>query len=328
MAVIKDKSNMRGIILDFPKQFGIGLEAANDIKVRGKFDAVLICGMGGSALPADILQIWLAAYKIGLPVFIHRNYGIPEMADRNHLVVCISYSGNTEETLDAFEEARKRKMKVAAITSGGKLAQLCQQHGMPVVMVPAGIPPRMSMGFLLAALMKLLVNCGIIDNGLDNIAALEKSLKPQALEIEGQNLAKKIKSKAPIIYASDRLQSLARIWKIKFNENSKMHSFYNYFPELNHNEINSFVSPAKFHWLILEDKTDLPQNQKRIEMTADLLRTRGFPVDIIEIKGKDILYKVFDNLLLADWTSYYLALGLDYDPTPVEIVEEFKSKLK
>ncbi|MBI2042217.1 MAG: bifunctional phosphoglucose/phosphomannose isomerase [Candidatus Nealsonbacteria bacterium] len=328
MAIKDDSLTMRQIILGSPKYFRPGLKATGKIKIRGKFDGVLICAMGGSALPADIFQIWLEAYKIGLPLYIHRNYGIPEMTDKNHLVVCISYSGNTEETLSAFEEARAKKLKVAAITSGGKLAQLCEQYGLPAIIIPSDYPPRMATGFLLSALMKLLVNCGIIDNGLENIAALEKSLKPRTLEIQGKNLAKKIKGKLPVVYASERLRNLARIWKIKFNENSKIHSFYNYFPELNHNEINSYVAPANLHLLILKDETDSPQIQKRMDLTKEILEKRGFPVDIIKIRGKDILYKVFDNLLLSDWASYYLALELGHDSIPVKIVEELKKKMR
>jgi glucose/mannose-6-phosphate isomerase len=323
-----DKSNMRKMILDFPKQFKAGIKAAGKITARGKFDEVLVCGMGGSALASDILKIWLAEYKIGLPLYTHRNYGIPHYADKDFLVVCSSYSGNTEETLSAFKEAKKRNLKVAAITSGGELARLCQKDGTPLVLIEKGLPPRMTLGLQLGALMKLLFNCGIIGNGLESISGLEKTLNAKALEAQGKKLAKKIKGSIPVVYSSDRLQALARIWKIKFNENSKIPSFFNSFPELNHNEIVGYTNPSNLHAIVLRDRADHPRNQKRIKITAELLRKKGFPVDIIEIKGKNILNKVFDNLLLADWASYYLALELGNDPTPVGIVEDLKRKMK
>jgi glucose/mannose-6-phosphate isomerase len=324
----EDKSNTRKMILDFPGQFRIGVNAAEGIKAQGIFDEVVVCGMGGSALPADIFNIWLKAYKIGLPFYVHRNYGVPSQADRSHLVVCASYSGNTEETLSAFDEAVKKKLKIAVITSGGKLAQRAKKEGIPLVLIPSGLPPRMSLGLQLGALMKLLVNCGIISNGLKNLLELEKALSPKALETQGKKLAKRIKGKTPVIYSSDRLQALAKIWKIKFNENSKIPAFFNFFPELNHNEMVGYTDSSGLHVIILKDPADHPRNQKRIKLTAELLKRKGVPVDIIEIKGQDVLYKVFDNLLLADWASYYLALELGRDPAPVKIVEDFKKRMK
>ncbi len=324
----KDKLNMRKMILDSPGQFKVGVNAAEGIKVQGRFDEVVVCGMGGSALPADILNVWLKAYKIGLPFYVHRNYGIPNQADRSHLVICASYSGNTEETLSAFDEAVKKKLKVAAITSGGKLAQKAKKEDAPLILIPSGLPPRMSLGLQLGVLMKLLVNCGIISNGLENLLQLGKTLNPKALEAQGKKLAKRIKGKIPVIYSSDRLQALAKIWKIKFNENSKIPSFFNFFPELNHNEMVGYTGSSGLHVIILKDPADHPRNQKRIKLTAELLKKRGVPVDIIEIKGQDVLYEAFDNLLLADWASYYLALELGHDPSPVKIVEDFKKRMK
>lgn len=324
-----DRSNMRQMILDFPKQFRVGLEAAKNVKVPGKFDAVLICGMGGSALPGDILAMWLQAYKIGLPLCIHRNYGLPYQVDERHLIICISYSGNTEETLSSFEEAWRKKIPLVAISSGGRLAELCQKHKIPFAKIPTGSQPRMALGFQFAALMKILVNCGIIKNGLENISSLEKDLKPQKIKDQGKKLSKKIKGKIPVIYASDRLKSLARIWKIKFNENSKIPAFYNYFPELNHNEITGFENhQEQFSIVILRDRADYPRILRRMELTAQILRKKGLRIDIVDLKGKDILYKIFSNILLADWASYYLALEYGVDPTPVKIIEEFKKKLK
>ena len=236
-----DKSNMRQKIIDFPKQFRIGLDSAKNTKVQGRFDGVLVCGMGGSALPAYILKIWLKAYKIELPLLIHKNYGLPYSADQTYLTVLISYSGNTEETLSAFQEAKNKGFKMSCITSDGKLLQLCKKHKVPVALIPKGYQPRMALGFQFAALIKILANCGIIKNNLKDISVLETILKPRFLELKGKKLAKKLKDKIPIIYASERLKNLAYVWKIKLNENSKIPAFCNYFPELNHNEMVGFA---------------------------------------------------------------------------------------
>lgn len=324
-----DKSNMRKAILDFPKQFQIGMKAAQGVKAEGRFDALTICGMGGSALPADILTIWLNAQKIALPVYINRNYGLPFQTDKNHLIVCISYSGNTEETLSCFEEARQKKLKIVTVGSGGKLAELAKKYGIASVTVPAGLEPRIALGLQFAVLMQILTNCQIIEGDLKSVSALEKLLQPQNLENEGKTLAKKIKGKIPVIYASDKFKFLAKIWKIQFNENSKTPAFSNYFPELNHNEHNQFAGDKnnQLSIIILRDAEDHPRILKRMELLAQMLRKMKVSIDIIDIKGKDVLDKTFSSILLGDWTSYYLALLNKVDPTPVKIIEEFKKKL-
>lgn len=183
----------------------------------------------------------------------------------------------------------------------------------------------MALGFQFAALMKILANAGIIRNELKNISALEKKLKPKNLENHGRKIAKKLVSKIPLIYSSGRLVPLTRIWKIKFNENTKIPAFNNYLPELNHTEMASFTKVKNnFHVIVLRDPADYSRVKKRMELLAKILKVRKVPVQFINIQGKDILYKIFNNLLLADWISYYLALIYKTDPTPLKIVEEFK----
>ncbi len=323
-----DKSNMRQTILDFPKQFQLGLEIAKNVKTSGKFDGIVIASMGGSALPADILNIWMNKYKSKLPLYIHHDYGLPDYINNKHLVICISYSGNTEETLSAFEQARKKKLKIIAITSGGKLVELCKKYRIPYAKIPAGFQPRMALGFQFAALIKVLVKSGLIRDNLKDLSGLEKILKPNSFEIQGQKLAKKLKGRIPVIYSSNRLNSLSRIWKINLNENSKIPAFNNCFPELNHNEIIGFTNPQKkFHLILLQDPTDHPRILKRMKLTTNLIKKKVAGIDIINIKGKDILSKIFSNILLANWTSYWLALEHKIDPTPIKMIEEFKKKL-
>ncbi len=324
-----DKSNMRQIILDFPKQFRVGLEAAENIGLKSNFNKVIICGMGGSALPADILKTWLEEEKVGLSLTVHRDYNLPYWVNQKTLVVCISYSGNTEETLSAFKEAQKKNLKIVAITSGGKLSKLCQLYKVPFAKIPSGFPPRMALGFQFAALAKILVNSELLKNNLNNILALEKTLKPALLEEKGKKLAKKLKDKIPLIYASRKFKTLAWIWKIKFNENSKIPAFANYFPEISHNELVGFTKTSRFSFfvIILREPIDHSRILKRMKLFAEILKPRKIQVQFLEISGKDKLTKIFKNILLSDWVSYYLALKCQIDPTPVELTEEFKRKL-
>lgn len=319
---------MREIILNSPKQFEQGVERAKDVKVEGKFSNIVICGMGGSALPGNILTTYLPSLE--LPVYQHRTYGLPPQTTARSLVVAISYSGNTEETISAYQKAIERGFKVAAIATGGKLKEIADQNNLPIALIPKGaVQPRFSLGYQSAALLKILANSGVIEDKTQEILEAANSLRPIELEEKGKGLAKKLVNKIPIVYGSSRLRSLARIWKIKFNENSKIMAFWNYFPELNHNEMVGLANlKGKFHFLILKDTDDHPRVKKRMELFADLAREKGAGVDFIEIEGKNILEKMFGNLILGDWVTYYLALEYNEDPTPVKIVEEFKKRLK
>lgn len=327
-----DKLNMKKLILEFPRQFRAGLESANDIKIQGNFNSVLICGMGGSALPGDILDMWQESYQIGLPLLVNRNYHLPAVS-QNCLVVCISYSGNTEETINSYKEARKKGLKIAAITTGGKLGKLCKRDKTPVAIVPSGVPPRLALGYQFSALMKILSNAGVIQDESRQILSLEKRIKMEEKEKQGIELAKELKGKIPIIYASSEQRTLARIWKIDFNENSKLLAFYNFFPELCHNETNGFwkiakqISKQKVQIIILRDKKSYKRILKQMQIVKKLIEMEGVSVKFIDISGKNILEKIFSSLALAFWASYHLALLYKIDPNSIEITKEFKTEL-
>ncbi|MDD4989732.1 MAG: bifunctional phosphoglucose/phosphomannose isomerase [Candidatus Pacebacteria bacterium] len=322
---------MKEIILSFPKQFEIGIKAAESIKIGGDFDNIVICGVGGSALPGSLL---LDMANISTPVFIHRDYGLPKIASEKSLIICISFSGNTEETISAYQEAVAKNYKVIAICTAGKLKEIAEQNNLPVAVVPNDcLQPRFGTGCLVSALIKILDNCKITNNLSQEVLGTAEDLNPESFETQGKALAEKLINKIPVIYSSKQYKSIARIWKIKFNENSKIMAFWNYFPELNHNEmvgltnIKSQISNCKYHFIILRDKDDHPRILKRMELTADLIKEAGAEVDFMEMTGATKLEKIFNALLFGDWASYYLALAYMQDPTPVYIVENFKKRL-
>ncbi|MCJ7829697.1 SIS domain-containing protein, partial [Patescibacteria group bacterium] len=138
---------MRETILNFPKQFKEGIERAKDIRTKGRFENIIICGMGGSALPANLLVTCLNNLK--LPFYIHRNYNLPPQATKESLIMCISFSGNTKEPISAFKEAQERKFKIAVITTGGELAKLAQKYNTPLVSLPSvKVQPQWAIGYL------------------------------------------------------------------------------------------------------------------------------------------------------------------------------------
>ncbi len=330
---------MKETIINFPKQFQEGINVAKDIKLNGPFLNITICGVGGSALPGTLLLDMNV--EIPVPLYIHRDYNLPKTANENSLVLAISYSGNTEETISAYEEAIKNGYKVIAIATGGKLQELAEQNNLPIVLIPkTGIQPRCATGYLVAAVLKVLSNCGIIEDQTKNLLVMAENLNPEGFEAPGKELAEKLIGKTPVVYSSNQYKSIARIWKIKFNENSKIMAFWNYFPELNHNEMVGYtIQKSKiknqndnskfksFHIIILQDQNDHPRILKRMSLTADLIKEAGAEVDFVKIEGQTKLEKIFNTLLLGDWVTYYLALAYNQDPEPVAIVEDFKRRM-
>ncbi len=311
-----DKSNMRKVILNFPNQLKEGSLLAEKVKLKGKFNKIVICGMGGSSLAGDILKDW----KKEIPVQINRDYDPPENLDKKSLIVCISYSGNTEETISCFEKVKN--LNVVSITSGGKLEKLSKENNIPFVKIPSGIQPRSATGYIFSSLVKVLENSKVIKE-IEEISYQEK-------EKEGKEIAEKIGNKIPLIYSSNRFKSIAKIWKIKFNENSKIPSFYNYFPELNHNEMVGFTDTEKsniFHTIIIRDEKDSEKVLKRMNLFSQILKKKNLEVSFVNIEKGNFLSKIFSSLTLGDWASYYLALKNNQDPTPVEIIENFKKGL-
>lgn len=311
---------------DFAKQFDFDPEIKNADKLK-KFSKFVVVGMGGSRLSADVLKSW----KPELDLIIHYDYGLPALSKeelRHRLIILNSYSGNTEEVLDAFSEGFKHGFSMAVVSVGGKLLELAKKHGAPYIQMPdTGIQPRSALGFNSRALLKLMGE----EKALAETGKLAESLKPEDYESAGKKLAKKLKDKIPVVYSSARYAGIAYNWKAKFNETGKIPAFLNVFSELNHNEMTGFdVAPAtkhlseKFHFVFLKDQNDHPKIIKRMEITKKLYEDRGLRVEIVELKGESAWHKIFGPLLLADWTSYHLALMYGVEPEQVPLVEEFK----
>lgn len=332
-----DKENLRQVIIDSPGQIESGLDLAKDINIKGDFNSLMVSGMGGSALPANILRIYLNDLYAKNPeknhrfgIFQNRSYSLPPEAYDNCLNFFSSYSGNTEETVASLEEALKSDLPSVGFASGGKVQEQCEKNSVPCVLLPGGIQPRYALGYSFAAMFRALSNAGMVEDKSEELITLSEKLDKTVLELEakGKELAGKLVGKTPIIYASAKFKALAMIWKIKINENAKTPAFYNFYPELNHNEMVGYTLPqGKFHVMTLLDKNDHPQNIKRMRITAELLQEKGIETTVIEMENDNVFNTIFSTLLLGDWTAYYLALAYNQDPTPVAMVEELKKKL-
>lgn len=318
---------MLDAIKNFPSQFSFEPEIthAEKLKQAGSF---VVLGMGGSHLAADLLKIRDSSSNI----YVHSDYGLPRLPEailKNCLIIASSYSGNTEETLDGFEAAMERGLALVAVSVGGKLLELCEKKSIPYIRLPdTGIQPRTALGFSIRALLKIMAE----DQALAETGLLAKNLDVGLAEAAGKELAAKLKDSVPIIYASAVNGALAYNWKIKLNETSKIPAFANVLPELNHNEMTGFdargntrILSGGFHFVFLRDATDHPRIIKRMEVLEKLYRDRGFRIETTDMDERQgVFHKIFSNLMLADWTSYFLARSYGVEAEAVPMVEEFK----
>ncbi|MFA4946286.1 MAG: bifunctional phosphoglucose/phosphomannose isomerase [Candidatus Micrarchaeia archaeon] len=308
--------SMRAALNGFPKQFAKGLELAEGVPA-GEASSCALLGMGGSAITGDLLNSWLP--ELGMRVV--RDYSAPGLNSETLTFAC-SYSGNTEETLSAFEEAFAAGAQLVVFASGGKLAERAEEEGLPLVLVPSGLQPRCAIGYFFAGIARVLSEAGFVpEAALDELSAL----RIEADETAAKKRALTLKGKIPLFYSSERWLSVARACKIKFNENAKTPSFYAPFPEFNHNEMNGFEnSPARFTAFLFEDAGE-EKIVKRMEATKKILDGKLGFVDF-PLEGTD-LEKIFSTLYYFDWVSFHLALAYKVDPEAVPVVEKFKKLL-
>lgn len=321
---------MEKIILDFPKQFIYKPVIKNPKKYK-KAKKFIVLGMGGSHLAAGLIKNCESNAKI----IVHKNYGLPKLTDKelkDYLIIANSYSGNTEEVLDGLKKALQKKLNVLVIATGGKLISLAKKNNLAYIQMPDfKIPPRSALGFSCRALLKAMGQT----QAYEAIGLLARQLKPKTQQNKGQKLTKLLNNKIPVIYASAKNCCLAYNWKIKLNETGKIPAFCNALPELNHNEMNGFDTTDKtkaltnkFSFIFLEDDQDDKRIQKRMRILAQLYKQKKLPVWPIKLSGQNHWQKIFNNLILADWVSYYLAKYYGRDPEPVPMVEQFKKLMK
>src|SRR3989338_1460317 len=328
MAIISpmptDNSNMIKVLEDFPHQCKTALELTKGMAVSGKVDKIVVAGMGGSAVGGDLLKTYMHDSKI--PVFVVRDYNIPNFVDENTLFFAVSYSGSTEETLSAYEEAAKKKAKIVAVTSGGQLADKAKK----IIKIPSGLQPRAALGYLFFPVLGVLANSGIADvKGKEIEEVLGILSKTDDFKAVGERIARKIGLRTPLVYASELLCPVAYRWKTQFNENSKVAAFHHSFSEMNHNEIAGYqnVNKNEFIAILIRDANDNERIKKRMDITKEIISTR---IDVEEVftRGEYLLSRIFSGIYYGDFASYYLALANRVDPTPVTVIENLKKKLK
>jgi glucose/mannose-6-phosphate isomerase len=340
-----DPGNMYNHIFDFPEQMAraqnIGISWNIDPNFFLDIKNIVLIGMGGSAIGGDLARSYLSS-KLEIPFYVCRHYKLPEFVDDETLIIASSYSGNTEETLSALDDALDRKAMLAAITTGGMMADVCKLNAIPMATLPAGMQPRAALGFSFVPLLVLLEKVKLISGVTGDITATIERLKVFRQEyIEdsavksnpAKKLAEQLRGKIVVIYSGPTLTDAVAVrWKGQICENAKTLAFANQFAEFNHNELVGWSDLTRQYnenlsVIILRDKDDHPQIKKRMDIVKPLIEDTGTEVIEVESRGGSELERMFSLIQFGDFVSYYLAILNKQDPTPVITIEMLKAAL-
>lgn len=331
-------NHLRGL----PQQCRLAWTEANSLPLPADYseiDKIVVLGMGGSAIGGDLARA-LASSRSRVTLVSHRDYGIPAFVDDRTLVIASSYSGTTEETLDGFQRALAVKCKKIAITTGGKLKDLADEHGIPAFVFDYRSPPRAAVGYslmpILAVLQKLAVLPDIseeVDSALSSMQAVCSRVDTHVPESDNvaKNLAACLCGRLPVIYGAGVLSPVAYRWKTQLNENGKTWAISETMPELCHNSVAGLALPDKLkekaYVLMLQAPAMHVRYQARYAIVGEVLDKSGIPHRIVSAEGGSELGQVLGLVMLGDWTSYYLAILNGVDPTPIPSIDYLKDRL-
>ncbi len=318
------------------------LEVSEEIAITYKPPSnVIIAGMGGSAIGGELLKDWLYD-RASIPIEVCRSYSLPEYANRDSLVIAVSYSGETEETLSTFLEALRRRCMIVTISSGGHLQEFSEKLKIPYIAIPPEFPaPRAAIAYTFFPLTVLAEKLHVVERVSEEIEETlpllrqiseENSLQTPAENNNAKKLALEIGDTIPIIYGFKHYNAVARRLKCQFNENSKVPSKFDVFSELNHNEVVGWEAPKNltktFSIILIRDSEEPPEIRRRIEITKQIASTKVRKVLEIRAAGKGKLARMLSAMYVGDFASIYLALLRGVDPTPTRTIVHLKQEMK
>jgi len=300
-----------------------------------EFDRVVVTGMGGSGIVGDLLS-----RLVDLPVDSNRGYYLPGRTRSDDLLIAVSYSGNTEETLSALREGLRWGMKVVCLSTGGKMVDFCRRESVPLIKIPTGHQPRASTGYMLFPLLEIFDEAGLagtldLDKLIEEIKNLAKTWNSEVETKDNppKRLAREFKGKIPIVYGTKgNTKVVAYRWKTQINENAQQPGFWNVFPELNHNETVGYELGSELmengKVIMLKNGMELERNKLRMEIMEDLFSDEGIEYSVVRAPEGDKFTRIIGQIYFGDYFSTYLALLNQVDPSPVRLIESFKSRLK
>jgi len=299
-----------------------------------------LAGMGGSAIGADLLQAY-ALSQAPIPIIVWRNYELPAFVGKDSLVILSSHSGNTEETLSAFDHALETGAKLIAVTTGGELSVRAMGAGVPLWQFEHVGQPRAAVGYSFGLLLAAISRMGWLPDPTEEVADAVTSMKGQQATLGAdvpiaQNAAKRVAGQLvgrwPTIIGADFLAPVARRWRTQVSEISKAVAQFEELPEADHNLVAGVPYPEelipRMMVIFLKASHYHARNQLRIDVTREVLMVEGFNTDLFQAQGKSRLAQQWTTLHFGDYVSYYLAMSYGVDPSPVPAIEELKRRIR
>lgn len=329
---------------EYDKQFRKGWELSQTIDLSAMTKPVtnvLVLGTGGgSAASVNLLKSYLFD-ELRVPVQLNQGYTIPAYVNGETLVIAVSHSGNTEEVVASYEASIMAGAQLVAITAGGAVQAIAEKHGHPHLLVPGGMMPRIALGYIFLPILTVLIKKRLIgEKGgeVDELIALFAHLKDsygshvQTADNLAKQIAVEMDGLSPVIYGTlPFFDAPAWRWKNQLGENSKVMAFWNAIPSLHHDEAVGWDAPAAmlkgYHFTLIQDAEDSEKTARRVEISAEILKERAGAVRIVSSQGGSRLARLFSVVYLADFVSLYVALVRGVDPTPVNVINLFKSKM-
>lgn len=329
---------------DYDLQFSEGWKLSGQVdlsSVTGPIESVLVLGTGGgSAASVNLVKSYLFD-ELQVPLQLNQGYSIPAYVDEKTLVIVVSHSGNTEEVVSGYEQAIAANAQIAVITAGGTVLEMARRYDHTHLLVPGGMMPRIVLGYIFLPILSILIKLGLVQ---DKTKEVEETIATFSLLREqygahvprDQNIAKQIASEmdglTPVIYGTlPYFDAPAWRWKNQLGENGKVMAFWNAIPSLHHDEAVGWDAPAAmlkgYHFTLIHDVEDSEKTAKRVEISAEILRERAGAVRIVHSQGVSRMARLFSIVYLADYVSLYTALIRGVDPTPVDVINLFKSKM-
>lgn len=335
-----DPGGMLDLVAGFPEQVAEAWRISRELELPWDPPAsVAVLGMGGSAIGADLVRgIW--SDRIRVPLEVVRGYDLPAWVGPDTLVIASSKSGGTEETVSALAAALERRCPVVVLTTGGALAEVARQAGLPMASFPPEGTPRSSVGYSMGLVAGILERAGVLDLDEPEISAAVASGREMASRCEpsvpstsnpAKQLAWSLVDRFAIIEASDALAAVARRWKAQLNENGKATAAFEELPEATHNAVVGYEQPESLRdhlfVVLLSAPSDHPRNRLRAQLSGDLLDAAGISHQVVEAIGDSRLAQALSTIVMGDYVSVYVAFTYAVDPSPVTVIDHIKQEL-
>jgi glucose/mannose-6-phosphate isomerase len=333
MTLEESLDEMDRLIADFPdnmlEAIEIGQKSISTFKTD-RVDNILIAGLGGSGIGGKIMSemVWDSCK---VPICLVHNYDIPAWVSEHTLFVACSYSGNTEETLSALEQAMQKGAQITCITSGGKLQALAESQGFNIIKIPGGQPPRTSFGYNAMQQLFVFQAFGLLKGRFtEELAKAADLLKKEQsqIRVEASAIANKLSGTIPVIYAETQFEGVAVRLRQQLNENAKMLCWHHTVPEMNHNELVGWAGGDKrFSVIFIRTPEDNERSALRMDLNQHVIRNHTDNIVELRPKGHSRIEQVYYLIHLSDWISQYLARENGINPMEIEVINQLKGAL-